>query len=98
MADNHRLVGYHNQYLFKWHMNAGVVPNERLTDADRKPVGYIAWHHNRWMLVNQAMPALKDVKAGKSVPVGQGIELTNGLELLLDDQPNGRIVNIQIAQ
>lgn len=96
-SDNHRLVGYHNQHLFKWHMNAGVWPNERLDANDRKPVGYISWHNNKWMLVNQNMPALKDAKAGKLIPVGQGIELTNGLQLLLDDQVGGRLVNVQIA-
>jgi serine/threonine protein kinase len=96
-ADNHRLVGYHNQYIFKWHMNANVWPNEKLAESDRKPVGYISWHNNKWMLVNQAMPALKDVKAGKLIAIGQGVELVGGLQLLLDNQVGGRLVNVQVA-
>ena len=96
-AENHRLVGYHNQYIFKWHMNANVWPNERLGEADRKPIGYIALHNNRWMLVNQAMPALKNMISGKLVPIGQGVELSSGLRLLLDDQVGGRMVNVQVA-
>lgn len=91
-------MGYHNQYLFKWHTNSSVIPSEKLSAHEKKPVGYISWHQNKWMLVNQAIPALKDVKAAKLIPIGQGIELTNGLQLLLDDQPGGRLVNIQIAQ
>ena len=78
-------------------MNANVWPNEKLGESDRKPVGYISWHNNKWMLVNQAMPALKDVKAGKLIPVGQGVELLSGLQLLLDDQVGGRLVNVQVA-
>ena len=49
------------------------------------------------MLVNQALPALKDLKASKPIAVGQGVELVNGLQLLLDDQTGGRLVNVQIA-
>lgn len=95
--DNLRLVGYHNQYLFRWHMNSSVMPSEKLTANDKKPVGYISWHQGKWMLVNQAMPALKDVKASKPIPVGQGVELVSGLQLLLDDQTGGRLVNVQVA-
>jgi len=95
--DNLRLVGYHNQYLFKWHMNSSVPRSEKLTAADRKPVAYISWHQGRWMLVNQGMPALKDVKASKPIPIGQGVELVTGLQLLLDDQTGGRLVNVQVA-
>ena len=95
--DNLRLVGYHNQSIFKWHMNSSVTRSEKLTQADKKPVGYISWHQGKWMLVNQGMPALKDVKASKMLPVGQAVELTSGLQLLLDDQTGGRLVNVQIA-
>lgn len=95
--DNLRIVGYHNQSLFKWHANSSVVPSEKLNAADKKPLAYISWHQGKWMLVNQALPALKDLKASKQITVGQGVELVSGLQLLLDDQTGGRLVNVQIA-
>jgi serine/threonine protein kinase len=42
--DNHRLVGYHNQHLFKWHANTNVWPNEKLELSDRQPIGYVHRH------------------------------------------------------
>jgi serine/threonine protein kinase len=38
--DNHRLMVYSDQYLYQWHVNRLVFPNERLANEHRTPVGY----------------------------------------------------------
>jgi DNA-binding helix-hairpin-helix protein with protein kinase domain len=53
MPDNHRLMVYTNQSFFKWHINRHIAPNEKLSDADKKRVGYFVQHAGSWWLVNE---------------------------------------------
>jgi serine/threonine protein kinase len=95
--ENHRLMVYHNQYLFQWHVTRNVIRNERLTDADKIPVGYFTFHNGRWVLVNQKLTSLKDVTEDKEIPPGSMVELTDGKKLLLSKEDGGRIVLITLA-
>jgi len=67
--ENHRLMVYNNQYLFNWHVNRNIVRNEKLTTAQKEPVGYFTFHNDKWVLVNQKMQSLKDLTADKEIPV-----------------------------
>jgi len=58
--DNHRLMVYHNQYLYLWHTNRWISPNEKCSTAERTPVGYFVLHKGRWVLVNKKLPDMKD--------------------------------------
>ncbi|WP_247237988.1 helix-hairpin-helix domain-containing protein [Telluribacter sp. SYSU D00476] len=95
--ENHRLMVYHNQYLFQWHVNRNVVRNERLTAEQKVPVGYFAWFNNKWVLVNQKLNSLKDLTEDKQVPIGSMVEITDGKKLLLSNEEGGRIVMITMA-
>ncbi|HEY0054930.1 MAG TPA: kinase [Pedobacter sp.] len=95
--ENHRLMVYHNQYLFQWHINRNVIRNERLTAEQKLPVGYFTLHNNKWVLVNQKMKSLKDLTEGKEIPVGTMVDLTDGKKLLLSNEEGGRVVVITIA-
>ncbi len=97
LPDNHRIMVYHNQYLYKWHVNRLVFPNERLKQEDKKPVGYFAFHQNKWILVNQTLTSLKDVTNDKIIPIGQSVELVDGKKILFSDQTEGRLASIQIV-
>lgn len=95
--ENHRLMVYHNQYLFQWHVNRNVVRNEKLTPEQKIPVGYFTFHQSKWVLVNQKLDSLKDLTEDKEVPVGTMVELTNGKKLLLSRQDGGRIIIVTMA-
>ena len=95
--DNHRLMVYNNQYLYPWHVNRTIFPNERLQDSQKKPVGYFVFHHGKWVLVNQGMKHLKDVGADKEIAIGTMVELTNGQQLLLSKEDGGRLVLVQMV-
>ncbi len=97
MPDNHRLMVYHNQYLYKWHSNRMVFPNERLTDADKKPVGYFVLHQNKWMLVNQGLPDLKDMTEDVEIPINSMVELTDNKQILLSKEEGGRLILVQLV-
>jgi hypothetical protein len=97
-ADNHRLVGYHNQSIHKWHINSFVIPTVKTSTTDKVPVGYISWFNDRWMLVNQGMPALRNVTLNAPIRIGEGVALESGLKLLLDDQQGGRLAYVQVTE
>ncbi len=95
--DNHRLMVYNNQYIYQWHASNHIFPNERLTDEQRKPVGYFVFHQGRWVLVNQALPDLIDVSQKKAVPVGQMLELRDGQQILFAKETGGRLAVVQLV-
>ncbi|MCL2742443.1 MAG: hypothetical protein FWE67_01180 [Planctomycetaceae bacterium] len=95
--DNHRLMVFDGVSLYKWHSDRNVFPSEKVSAADSKRVGYFRFWKGKWMLVNEGLPTMKNITAGKEIPIGQGVDLTDGLQLLLSNEPTGRIVNIQIV-
>lgn len=99
MPDNHRLMVYSNQYIYPWHVNRRVFPNERLTPEHKKPVGYFVYHQEKWVLVNQAIPDLTVIEDGEKteVPVGKMAELKEGTQMLLSREDGGRLIVVQMV-
>jgi serine/threonine protein kinase len=95
--ENHRLMVYHNQYLFQWHVNRNIARNEKLTADQKVPVGYFTYHNDKWMLVNQKLTSLVDKTEDKEIGIGEMVELTNGKQLLLSKEDGGRVVVITMA-
>jgi len=96
--DNHRLMVYTDQYLYPWHVNRHIVPNERLTPEQKMPVGYFVLHNGQWWFVNQTLIGLKDVTNKTDIPLGSKVELVDGLQLLLSPADNGRLVQVQMVK
>jgi len=95
--ENHRLMVYHNQYLFQWHVNRNIARNERLTPEQKIPVGYFTFHNNKWVLVNQKLTSLVDKTENKEIPIGSMVEITDGKQLLLTKEEGGRVVVVTMA-
>ncbi|MEJ7740097.1 MAG: kinase [Chitinophagaceae bacterium] len=95
--EHHRLMVYNNQYLFQWHVNRNIVRNEKLTADQKLPVGYFAYHNDKWVLVNQKLTSLKDLNEDREIPVGTMVDLTEGKKLLLSAEEGGRVVMVTIA-
>ncbi|CAD7797386.1 hypothetical protein CHRY9390_00160 [Chryseobacterium aquaeductus] len=95
--ENHRLMVYHNQYLFKWHVSKKVIRNESLTALDKKPVGYFTFYQNKWVLINQSLPNMKDLTEDKAIPVNTMVELTDGKKIMLSDEEGGRLMYITLT-
>jgi serine/threonine protein kinase len=97
LSDEHRLMVYTDQSLFLWHVNNLVAPNERLTDAQKKRVGYFVLHKDAWWLVNEGLPDLMEVSTKTLVPVGGKVELKDGLQLVLAKGDGGRLAVVQMV-
>jgi hypothetical protein len=95
MPANHRLVVYDQQYIYQWHINRLIAPNEKLTDEQKKPVGYFMFHQGKWVLVNQTLPTLQDAVTKEKVPINKFIELTDNRKILFED--GGRLAFVQIS-
>ena len=94
--DNQRLMVYHNQSLYKWHVNKGTFPNEKLSVDDRKPMGYFSLHKGKWVLVNQNLTQMKDITENKEIPIGSIVELKDKKQILLSKEESGRLIYIQL--
>jgi len=87
-----QLLVYHNLSLFRWHAFDGVFPGP---ETDRTPLAYCVLHHGKWLLINQNLDSLTS-PGGNRVPVGQAVELKDGTQIRLSQEPHGRIVEIQM--
>ena len=95
--ENQRLVVYNNTTLHQWHVNRNVIRNEKLTAQNKKRLGYFAFHNNQWILINEAMPSLKDLTNDKVIPIGQFVALKEGNKLLLSSDEGSRVATITIT-
>lgn len=98
--DNHRLMVYTNQSMFAWHSNSLIVPNEKLTDDQKKRMGYFVFHNNQWWLVNERLTDLMDVTNEPKVPVpiGGKLKLNDGQKILFTKGDGGRLAVVQMVE
>lgn len=89
-----QLVLYHDAQLFPWHAFRNAPSAE---DADRVPMAYVAWHENRWVMVNQRLTSLTSPN-GNRVPPTHGVVLEDGVQLRLSQDPNGRIADVVLLK
>lgn len=95
--DNHRIMVYSGQSLFKWHADNRVFPNEKLKPEEAKRIGYFVQHNGNWWLVNENLPEMYDVKAKTAIPIGGKAKLEDGAQILLQKGIGGRLLMVQIA-
>lgn len=100
MDEKLRLMVYHQQSLYKWHVNRRVVANESIKPEDKKPVGDFHFHNGRWILINRALNNMKDVTNGKNKPIaiGEYVELRDGAQILMDTEDGGRLFVVQLIK
>ncbi len=95
--ENHRLMVYNNQYLFQWHVDRNITRNEKLSAAQKVPVGYFTFHNNKWVFVNQKLTSLKDLTEDKEIAIGEMLEITDNKKILLSKEEGGRVILITLA-
>lgn len=95
--DNHRVMVYHNQYLYEWHVFRNVSPNEKLSGDQVKPVGYFVFHLGKWVFINQRLTGMKDLTADREIGINEMVELSEGQQILLSPEEGGRLIQVQMA-
>lgn len=96
--DNYRVTVYDGIGLYAWHANRFKSPNERLTVADRTRRGYFQQHNRHWHLVNEGLPAMRDIGNDAAIGIGKSVKLYDGAQILLDTENGGRLVQVQLAE
>lgn len=97
-AENHRLVAWHHQRLWKWHIFTNQFAGER---ADRTPQAYFAKQGNDWWLINQSDDAMVIIAGAatpnKAIGKGGGEILRDGMQIHLSRAGFGRLAVVQMA-
>jgi serine/threonine protein kinase len=97
-SDNHRIMVYPNQYIHEWHVNRTLFPNEKVSEEQRKPVGYFQLHQDKWFFVNQKIPGLIEKSDNnKPIPISSSVELKDNQQLILSKDEGGRMFHIQMV-
>ncbi|MDR2164992.1 MAG: kinase [Zoogloeaceae bacterium] len=98
--DDHRLMVWSGQSLFQWHANSLIAPNEKLSETQKKRVGYFQQHNGAWWLVNEGLPDLTEIVEGNNtpIPIRDKVALKDGQKLLLDKNDGGRLVIVQMVE
>lgn len=99
-SENYRLMVYNQQNIYRWHVNHLVVPNEKIRDEDKQPVGDFQIVHGKWMLINRRLKTMFVIKADKTqepVLPNTGIELKDGMNILLSTERGGRLVHVTLS-
>ena len=87
------LVLYDGLELYRWHMFAGELRNER---ADRTLQARVVRDGPHWLLVNENMTGMVSPK-GNLVPRGQAIWLQDGALFRTSEQQRGRLVEVVVG-
>jgi hypothetical protein len=95
--DNYRLMVYTDQSLFPWHVNRHLAPNERLTEEQKRRVGYFVLHRGTWWFVNERLKHCRDIGAQRDVSVGERVALKDGQQFLLSREDGERLALVQMA-
>ena len=69
----------------------------KMSDEDKKPVGYFTFHEGKWMLVNQSLTSMKDISEQKEIPPNTMVELSDGKKILLANEEGGRLIYVTMA-
>jgi hypothetical protein len=85
------------QSLFPWHANNRIAPNERLSEAQKRRVGYFVLHQERWWLVNEGLPDLMEANTKTPIPIGGQLEIKDGQQILLAREDGGRLAVVQMV-
>lgn len=95
--ENYRLMVYDKQSLYMWHVNRFIVPNEKTSAEDKKPVGDFNFFKGKWILINRRLNSLYDKDINKKIEIGDYVELTEGKKILLSTDDGGRLVIVQLV-
>lgn len=97
VPDNHRVMVYSGQSVYRWHENRFIFPNEKTSADDSHRVGYFVEHRGTWFLVNERLPKLRDLRANADIPIGGKVALDDGAQILLSPEPGGRLLVVQMS-
>ena len=100
--DGSRLMVWSGQSLFKWHVYKNISPNEKLKPEDKPRVGYFQFFQGKWVLVNEKIPDMFEIKNGvrRQINPGTFVVLDDMTQVLLSEDAsggNGRLAVVQLA-
>jgi len=83
-----------NTALRTWHVYDNVQPGP---DVDRTRQAYFAFHKGNWIMINEKLKSLTSA-AGNPVAPGKAVALTDGVQIRLSKDPQGRMVEVKLIK
>ncbi|MCK5718594.1 MAG: hypothetical protein KAH84_01455 [Thiomargarita sp.] len=89
---SNRLIIYHGQRLFKWHVFDHIFPGP---DANKNPLAYFIFHQGKWLLINQNLHSLSLIN-GNRIDSNQVIILIPDMQILLSKKQHNCLVKVKM--
>lgn len=98
--ENHRLMVYKDQSLFKWHVNRTISPNERLKLTDSSRIGYFTEHNNAWYLVNEHINDMyaHEGQTKTKIDKGKHVKLSSDMKISFGSSKDLRMFVVQMVE
>lgn len=88
------IVGADRRNVYPWHARYGTV----WSPGNSEPVARLRSGSGGWLLENEGLENLAVVEDGSREPVGEGeaVQLEDGMQLLMDEPPHGRLAYVRM--
>jgi serine/threonine protein kinase len=93
IAEGYGITGWNRRTLNEWHISANISPNATVTPS---VMAEVCHHHGKWLLVNRRLHDMVSA-SGKPVAIDQAVELVEGNEYHLSQEPRGRMVRVEFV-
>lgn len=97
LYDNHKLIVYDNQYLYKWHKNRFTTTEDVFLPENKVPIADFHFQNGKWNMINRSLPELWDKDTDTKIEIGQAVELTEGKKILLGKNDGDRLIIVQLV-
>lgn len=100
LATHRYLAGHHMKQLFFKDVFCYAPSVELLSPSQRKPLAYLQLKRNKWYLCNLHLKGLYLLNKNERIQIhpNQGIQLSNGMQLLLGDPTESYIATIHFVK
>lgn len=91
-----RVMVYNGTRLYPWHSDPHLARNEKLTDAQKRPVACFQFNRGQWYLRNEGSETMSLLKTHQDIPPKSAILLQEGVQIRLGGE-NARMIHVQIV-
>lgn len=99
IPENRRLLLHGESFIHSWHAFYNIAANEKLTEANKKPLARVFHKNGQVWLNNLALTHLYDNSSHAEIPIGGVVQLTQGHQLLFEKgNPKSRLAVVRMLQ
>lgn len=94
--EDRKMVCYDGKEIFQWHVDKNLAYNEKITEEQKKRIGYFEKKDDEWLLHNEGIENLYDMTNQRSIPCGETVRISESMRLSLFDKQHSYIAQVSL--